>query len=517
MVDTIIGGKYRLGRKIGSGSFGEVHIGTNTVTGEEVAVKLEPIRSRAPQLLYEAKVYRVLQGGVGVPAVHWYGIEGDYNIMVVDLLGPSLEDLFNMCSRRFSLKTTLMLADQMISRLEHMHAKNIIHRDIKPDNFLVGTGSKVHKVHIIDFGLAKKYRDSKTFQHIAYRDNKALTGTARYASVNTHLGVEQSRRDDLEAIGYVLVYFLRGSLPWQGLQARSKRDKYEQIMRKKVDTSPETLCQSLPQEFSTYLSYCRGLRFEDRPDYAYLRKLLSDLLAREGYSVDYVFDWSRQLSKEPRGQHQQVSEQRQQHADARAHPDPQQAPTSQAQVCTHKAEQPSRTPKESLSRPTQSPTTQKEVSMMATPQGTVRTNRFFTEQRAGTQSQHQGQQQPQQAVTPQTPVHRECALDEACVMLSRLRGGLQKLSLQPHSRQPLTPQNSPPTLSAQLHSQSQTPHQTPHGSPQASPQGSPQGSPHPAAAAMRQQPNQHVGFHIQRPLQCPSPMERKLTAAAHFK
>ncbi|CAE8602451.1 unnamed protein product [Polarella glacialis] len=142
----------------------------------EVGIKLESIKSKHPQLLYESKLYKILAGGVGIPNVHWYGVEGDYNVMVIDLLGPSLEDLFSFCNRKFSLKTSLMLADQMINRVEYMHAKNFIHRDIKPDNFLIGLSKKANQVHIIDFGLAKKYRDPKTQQHIPYREGKALTG-----------------------------------------------------------------------------------------------------------------------------------------------------------------------------------------------------------------------------------------------------------------------------------------------------------------------------------------------------
>lgn len=287
-----VGGQFRLGRKIGSGSFGDIYIGINVSTGDEVAIKLESIKCRHPQLLYEAKLYKNFAGGAGIPKVHWYGVEGDYNVMVIDLLGPSLEDLFSFCSRKFSLKTVLMLADQMINRVEYVHAKNIIHRDIKPDNFLIGLGRNSSQVHIIDFGLAKKYRDSKTQQHIAYREGKALTGTARYVSVNTHLGIEQSRRDDLESIGYVLMYFNRGSLPWQGLKANAKRAKYEKIMEKKMSTPIEVLCKHFPNEFVTYLNYCRSLRFEDRPDYTYLRRLLKDLLFRENYQYDFVFDWT---------------------------------------------------------------------------------------------------------------------------------------------------------------------------------------------------------------------------------
>ncbi|KAK4719142.1 hypothetical protein R3W88_017480 [Solanum pinnatisectum] len=287
-----VGNKFRLGRKIGSGSFGEIYLGGNVQTNEEVAIKLENVKTKHPQLLYEAKLYKILQGGTGVPNLKWFGVEGDYNVLVMDLLGPSLEDLFNFCSRKMSLKTVLMLADQMINRVEFVHAKSFLHRDIKPDNFLMGLGRRANQVYVIDFGLAKKYRDSSTHQHIPYRENKNLTGTARYASMNTHLGIEQSRRDDLESLGFVLMYFLRGSLPWQGLKAGNKKQKYERISEKKVSTSIETLCRGYPAEFASYFHYCRSLRFDDKPDYAYLKRIFRDLFIREGFQFDYVFDWT---------------------------------------------------------------------------------------------------------------------------------------------------------------------------------------------------------------------------------
>merc|ERR1712242_66578 len=307
-----VGGKFRLGRKIGSGSFGDIYIGTNVQTQDEVTIKLESIKSKHPQLLYESKLYKILAGGVGVPNVHWYGVEGDYNVMVIDLLGPSLEDLFSFCNRKFSLKTALMLADQMINRVEYVHAKNFIHRDIKPDNFLIGLGKRrLNQVYIIDFGLAKKYRDPSTHQHIPYVEHKSLTGTARYASINTHLGIEQSRRDDLESCGFVLMYFNRGSLPWQGLKANTKKEKYNKIMEKKMSTPVEVLCKGFPAEFATYLNYCRALRFDDKPDYAYLRRLFRDLFFRQGYAVDYRFDWTvlnYQARKRERETRQQVKD-----------------------------------------------------------------------------------------------------------------------------------------------------------------------------------------------------------------
>lgn len=294
-----VGTKFRIGRKIGSGSFGEIHVGSNVQTQEQVAIKLESIRSKHPQLLYESKVYRMLAGGLGVPTIHWYGVEGDYNVMVIDLLGPSLEELFSLCQRKLSLKTVLMLADQMISRLEFLHAKSFLHRDIKPDNFLMGIGSKANQVHIIDFGLAKRFRDQISHLHIPYRDDKSLTGTARYVSINTHLGIEQSRRDDLEAVGYVLMYFRRGCLPWQGMKAQTKREKYKKIMEKKLATPVDVLCRNFPTEFVTYFNYCRSLRFDECPNYSYLKRILRDLYFREGYHYDTMFDWTISSCQQP--------------------------------------------------------------------------------------------------------------------------------------------------------------------------------------------------------------------------
>lgn len=331
-MDLRVGKKYRIGRKIGSGSFGDIYLGTNIISGEDVAIKLENTKAKHPQLEYEAKVYKALSGGVGIPFVRWFGTECDYNAMVIDLLGPSLEDLFNYCNRKFTYKTVLLLADQLICRIEYIHARCFIHRDIKPDNFLMGIGRRGSQVNVIDFGLAKKYRDPRTHLHIPYRENKNLTGTARYASVNTHLGIEQLRRDDLESLGYVLIYFCRGSLPWQGLKAATKRQKYDRIMEKKMTTPNDILTKGLPKEFLDYMNYIKSLRFEDKPDYPFLRKLFRDLFKRENYRYDYVFDWTLYKFQQEKQKEQKLLDDEQNQQQTQNQQKPSQSPQIQSQV-----------------------------------------------------------------------------------------------------------------------------------------------------------------------------------------
>jgi len=235
---------------------------------------------------------RLFQGGEGIPTLYWYGEEGDFRIMVTDLLGPSLEDLFNYCNRKFSLKTVLMLADQFLLRLQYLHEANFVHRDVKPENFLMGLGKKADKLFMIDFGLARKYRDARTGLHIPNKEDKTLTGTARYASINSHLAIEQSRRDDLESLCYVLIYFLRGNLPWQGINLSSKKEKYEKILEKKVATPIQVLCEGLPEEFSIFLKYSKALKFEERPDYTWIRRIFKDLASKLSFEKDLIFDWA---------------------------------------------------------------------------------------------------------------------------------------------------------------------------------------------------------------------------------
>ncbi|XP_016948948.1 casein kinase I [Drosophila biarmipes] len=290
MPEIIVAGKYRLLTRIGNGSFGELYRAEGLKYGEKVAIKLEIASVNYPMLPREAKIYEVLRGGEGIPKLRHFSTEGVYNVMVMDLLGPTLEDLLNLCARSFSMKTTLMLADQILARVELLHRKCFIHRDIKPDNFLMGLGRHCAQVYMIDFGLAKKFYSLRSQKHIGYSEKKDLVGTARYASVRAHYA-EQGRRDDLESVGYLLLYFQRGRLPWQGIRAQSQVQKHERIAECKANISLQALCAGLPTEFYVYLKYCRELHFAESPDYVYLRQLFVVLFKNQTLLNDSLYDW----------------------------------------------------------------------------------------------------------------------------------------------------------------------------------------------------------------------------------
>lgn len=291
-VEIRVGGRYKLGKKIGSGSYSEIYEGLDIFQGVQVAIKLEPIKSNEiKQLLHEARLLKSIEGE-GVPSMYWYGQAGEYDCMVTELLGENLEELYEFCNRSFTLKTVVMIAIEAINRIKYLHSCNYIHCDIKPQNFLSSKDDKNSVIYLIDFGLAKKYRDDISKIHISFKENKTLTGTARYASRNSHNGLEQSRRDDLESLAYVLLYFIKGKLPWQGLKEFDKVEKYNKIKEMKNNAKPSELFKDLPEEFSMYLDYCYNLRFDEEPNYKYLIKLFSDLLSKKDYEFDHVYDWN---------------------------------------------------------------------------------------------------------------------------------------------------------------------------------------------------------------------------------
>lgn len=280
--------KFKCIKKLGEGSFGMIY--KAEYNNEYFALKFENRKNSQNLLESEAEIMSYLKGP-NIPYVKSYGYSGDYNILVMQLLGKSLEDLFEE-RKKFSIKTVCLLACQMLTVLEYVHNHHIIHRDIKPDNFVMGLDDLSSYLYLLDFGLAKKYRSSTTLIQYPMVFKKKLTGTARYASINALKGYEQSRRDDLESVGYVLMYLLRGILPWQGLQAKTKEDRYKKILEQKIGTNSYDLCYGFPNEFERYVEYTKNLEYTEEPDYDMCRGLFMRIMRREKWKFDYIYDWT---------------------------------------------------------------------------------------------------------------------------------------------------------------------------------------------------------------------------------
>jgi len=292
---TLDNGRFKLTQRLGSGSFGEIYKAVESGNeGKDLAVKLEKTTEKSAQLKSEYSLLSELKHIDGYPRVYGFYKLGDtHYAMVMQLLGESLEGLFDKCERRFTVKTAIMIAEQMITRLQCLHDEGYIHRDMKPDNMMIGKeASNQWKVFLIDFGLCKQYRDKRTRVQYDYNERKNMTGTARYASVNNHLGLEQSRRDDIECLFYILLYFLKGILPWQGLKPDPKKERYEKIAEKKLSTPITVLCAGLPIEFQMLLSYAKNLTYYEKPNYAFCRMLLRVLARAVGVCFDWRYDWT---------------------------------------------------------------------------------------------------------------------------------------------------------------------------------------------------------------------------------
>ena len=296
--DDILGqiffNKYHCIKKLGEGSFGQIY--EANYKKEKYALKFEERKKDYNLLQNEAAIMNYLKGP-NIPFVKSYGFNNKYNILVMQLLGKSLEELL-MERKNFSLKTVCMLGYQMINTLEFIHERHILHRDVKPDNFVMGLDELSENVYLIDFGLAKKYRSMTTLIQYPLTKKDKLTGTARYASINALKGYEHSRRDELESVGYILVYFLKGKLPWQRIKANTKEEKYKKILEKKIEISSNELCKGLPKEFENFLEYTKQLKYEERPNYNILRKFLDNIMKRKNYNYDYIYDWTTLEEKE---------------------------------------------------------------------------------------------------------------------------------------------------------------------------------------------------------------------------
>ncbi|KAG2041059.1 kinase-like domain-containing protein [Suillus americanus] len=278
---------YQITNSLGMGSFGNVSSAFHVLTGSEVAVKMEiPVDApTAPVVLpHEALVYGLLHGYPGIPSCKWSGMKGGAHFLILDRVGANLEQLRRVCRGELSLKTVVMLGVEMVG---------LVLRDIKPENFAMGIGEKSNMVYLFDFGLAKLYVDPSTRTHMLFLEGRVGLGTPRYASYNVHFGrgAEQGRRDDLEAVGNVLLYLLHGRLPWQGIYAPSIKAKLLRIGEMKAGSPFCDLLARSPVEFTTYFDHCRGLKSDEKPNYALLRQLFSQIMVREGWTENTGFDW----------------------------------------------------------------------------------------------------------------------------------------------------------------------------------------------------------------------------------
>lgn len=297
----LITDRYLIIREIGKGSFGHVYECYDYIKNKNVAVKIEILSpDKTPLLEYEGNIYRYLNSfdlyNNLVPRVYEIFKFDDFNAMVMDLLGDSLSKLFRKCGKKFTLKTVIFLAIQMINCLEYIHRNKIIHRDIKLDNFAIGKDNNKNSIYIYDFGLAKKFLTHDN-RHIPYRENRPFIGTLRYASINAQLGIEQSRRDDFESLGYVLIYMLKGSLPWQNIDSYNKKDKHDKILKAKLAIDISALCFELPHEIYLYFSHIKKLDFTDTPNYEYLKNLFYNIYKNIYQNCKIIFyDWEKEFN-----------------------------------------------------------------------------------------------------------------------------------------------------------------------------------------------------------------------------
>ena len=284
-------------RQLGKGGFGQIYLGRNIKENTPIAIKVEDSSNRS-HLHAEFEILKEIQGGIGIPRIFKYRQGQKHNYLIMELLGKSIEKLFSENDKCFTYKTIFQIGYQMIERIQYVHYKGYIHRDIKPGNFVIGRGEKNKIIYIIDFGLSKRYIDLETNKHIPYKEGKGLTGTARYVSLFTHYGIEQARRDDIESIAYNLIYFAKGKLPWQGVKTKNKKEKHKKIMESKLANTPGLLCMGLPDELEKLLNYSRKLEFEEEPDYKGIKIMFKNYIMNNGDTMNMEFEWNQNKSEE---------------------------------------------------------------------------------------------------------------------------------------------------------------------------------------------------------------------------
>ena len=305
---------------IGSGSFGQVLYGKHKNTDLEVAVKVISSDTSAETIKKEINFSKQLQKINGFPTIYYTCVYDKKNIIVESLLGPSLDKLFKYCGRQFPLKTVCLIGKEMVKRLENMHEKGILHRDLKPNNLTWGNYNSsynnisnnnsiinnkynkldINTIFLIDFGLSCYYLESGIgSKHYKIKNNLSFVGTLRYASLNSHKGIRQSRRDDLESMIYILIYFLKGKLPWQDVKAKQKEERHKLITEIKSKVTIESLCENTPKEFAELLTYVKNLEFEETPlytkFYAFFHNLIEKIDKDTIQEKNFSYIWETML------------------------------------------------------------------------------------------------------------------------------------------------------------------------------------------------------------------------------
>jgi len=281
--------------KLGGGSFGLVYKCQNIHTKKFFAAKIESNDSVCPQLKNEFQMLKLLKNGEGFPTPILLKNSGMDTIMILDLLGPNLEDILHYTkAKKFSLQTSIMIFIQILSRLKFIHENKIIHRDLKPENFLVDSNTREKTLYLVDFGLAKKFVTSEN-KHIPFKKNRPIAGTVRFISLNTHKGFEQSRRDDVESLVYILMYHVLGQLPWDNVKCKNKEEKYEKIFEIKNAFKFSQEFKKLPDEIKEIYEAVLLIEFEAKPNYDYYENLAEKCLEKfnENDFFDDLFDWQK--------------------------------------------------------------------------------------------------------------------------------------------------------------------------------------------------------------------------------
>ena len=288
-LNKIIFGKFQIMKLIGKGAYSRIFSVKNLANNNIFAMKVQDKSEFYGNLENEAYILYQLKG-LGIPKIISYGRYRKYKVLVMELLGKSIDQMFieNInIEEKLKKKDAILAGIQMLDRIEYIHSKNLLHLDIKPNNFLVGEPDS-SLIYIIDFGFSKQYKSFRTGKHIHYSKKNYFNGNLVFSSARTMNGIESSRRDDLESLGYVLIHLFSKELPWENIPYKNNNEYAQKAYRLKKTIPLETLCKDAPKEMIDFMKYVKSLKFEEQPNYNYLRNLLGNAIKKY---KDVHFSW----------------------------------------------------------------------------------------------------------------------------------------------------------------------------------------------------------------------------------